>query len=226
MHRFVWNLRDPAPKTIQGEYSIAAVWGQGTPITPEGAFVTPGRYTAALTVDGRTVSAPLDVVEDPRVAASPADLQAEFDLSRRLSAGLARNRQGSGEVQSVQTQLAALTAAKDLPASLGAQARAVTDALAAPPAPGELSFQAINGLLGRIEGDLESADAAPTSVQTQVATETLAKLDAAWSRWSAVKTGPLATLNAALGKARRKPIQPPSPDQLEISAPDPGQDLP
>jgi hypothetical protein len=80
--------------------------------------------------------------------------------------------------------------------------------------------------LGRIEGDLEGADAAPTKVQTEVATETLADLDAAWSRWAVVKMGPLAALNTALSRAHRKPIVPPPADKLDISAPDPGQDLP
>jgi hypothetical protein len=226
MHRFLWNLHYTPPKVVRGEYSSAAVWGQGTPTTPQGAFATPGRYTVALTVDGRTVTAPLDVTEDPRVTASAADLKAELDLSLKLSAALERDRQGYGEMQSVQTGLAALIAAKDLRAGLRVQAQAVVDVLSAKAPPGELTFDSSGGLLGRIEGDLEGADATPTTVQTEVAIETLAKLDKAWLRWTAVKTGPLAALNTALGKAGRKPIWPPSPDRLDVTAPDPGQDLP
>jgi photosystem II stability/assembly factor-like uncharacterized protein len=226
MHRFVWNLRYPRPRAIGGDYSIAAVWGRDTPVIPEGAFVTPGVYTVALSVDGKTFTTPLEVKADPRIKATAADLQAELDLSRTLSAGLARDRRGYGEIQSIQAQLAALDAAKDLPAGLKDQARLVSDALAKPPAAGELSFEAVDGILGRIEGDLESADQAPTRVQTQVATETLAKLDAAWTRWTSLESGPLAALNLALVKAGRKPIAAPSPDRLEVTPPDAGQDLP
>jgi photosystem II stability/assembly factor-like uncharacterized protein len=225
-HRFPWNLRYPPPRVIEGEYSMAAVWGQGVPTKPEGAFVTPGHYTIGLTVDGQTFTAPLEVKTDPRVMASQADLRAELDLSRTVSAGLDRGRQGYGEIQSVQAQLAALTAAQDLPVVLKDQARSASDTLAAPIAAGKLSFVAIDGILGRIESDLEAADAAPTAVQTEVATETLARLDAAWTRWTALKTGPLATLNLSLGKTGRKPIAPPAADRLKVTAPDPGQDLP
>jgi photosystem II stability/assembly factor-like uncharacterized protein len=225
-HRFVWNLRYPPPRAIEGEYSMAVVWGRGAAIKPEGAFVTPGRYTVDLVVDGQTFAAPLDVKADPRIKASPADLQAELDLSRTLSAGLERDRQGYAEVQTVQARLAALSADKDLPADAKDQAHVVSDALAAPLATGELTFPSIDGILGRFENDLESADAAPTAVQIEVATGTLARLDAAWSRWSAVKTGPLAALNATLIRAGRKPIMIPPPDRLEVTAPDPGQDLP
>jgi len=226
MHRFLWNLHYTPPKVIRGDYGSGVVWGLGAPVIPQGPFATPGRYTIALKVDGKTFTAPLDVVEDPRITATAADLQAELDLSQKVSAGLERDRQGYGEIQAVQAQLAALTAAKDLPASLRVQAQAVQNALAAKAPADALTFEAIDGRLGRIEGDLEGADVAPTAVQTQVATETLAQLEAAWSRWTAVKTGPLAALNTALSKAHRKSITPPPADKLDISAPDPGQDLP
>ena len=43
-------------------------------------WVAPGDYTVALTVDGKTFTQPLTVAMDPRVKASAADLQEQFDL--------------------------------------------------------------------------------------------------------------------------------------------------
>jgi photosystem II stability/assembly factor-like uncharacterized protein len=227
MHRFVWSLHYPRPRAIGYEYSIAAVWGQDTPTLPEGPFVTPGTYQVTLRVEGQSFAAPLTVKEDPRIPTSAADLKASLDLSLKLGAGLARDRLGYGEAQAVHAGLAALLAAKDLAAGpLRDQAQALQAELDKPTPKGELGFEAIAGQLGRLEGDLESADVAPTAVQNQVAAETLTGLESAWGRWTAFKTGPLAALNAGLVKAGRKPIVPPPADRLEVEAPDPGQDLP
>ena len=68
-HRWVWDLRYAAPPVSSREYPISAVPGR-TPPEPEGPLVLPGTYTAALTVDGRTLTRPLTVAMDPRVKAS------------------------------------------------------------------------------------------------------------------------------------------------------------
>ena len=43
-HRFAWNLRWPRPKAVEYNCSIAAVWGEDTPLAPEGALALPGDY--------------------------------------------------------------------------------------------------------------------------------------------------------------------------------------
>ena len=73
-HRFIWNLRYMPPPTLESEYSIAAVPGKPTPILPEGAFVLPGSYTVKLTAGSKTVTRQLEVVLDPRVGVTNADL--------------------------------------------------------------------------------------------------------------------------------------------------------
>ena len=75
-HRFVWNLRYARPEAIGYDYSIAAVWGENTPVNPGGAFVLPGDYTVVLTAGGESHTAPLHVAEDPRVSASMPRLSA------------------------------------------------------------------------------------------------------------------------------------------------------
>jgi photosystem II stability/assembly factor-like uncharacterized protein len=93
MHRFVWDLRYPAPPVASHEYPINANPGR-TPKEPEGPLVLPGAYTATLTVDGTTVTRELTVTMDPRVKASASDLAAQGAAARRLAADLARLDEG------------------------------------------------------------------------------------------------------------------------------------
>ena len=194
-----------------------------------------------MRVDGRTSAATLAVRADPRVNVPAADLQASLALSQRIDAGLGRARQGYGETKAVQTRLDALfpaaaaagsapaaerTTPDDRAALLPDQVRALASGLRRPPAPGEPAFDAIDGRLASVEADLEASDAAPTAAQSQVVDDALGDLDTAWRRWDAFKSGPLAELNASLSRQGRKPVIVPPADQLDVEAPDPGQDLP
>ncbi|MBV8197510.1 MAG: hypothetical protein JO263_05215 [Candidatus Eremiobacteraeota bacterium] len=90
MHRFVWDLREAPPRALQHDLPISAV-PHGTPRTPEGPLVVPGRYTVALDADGRRLERPLTVVMDPRVTISPAALVEQYRLAMRLVAIMDRS---------------------------------------------------------------------------------------------------------------------------------------
>ena len=83
LQRFVWDLKYAPPRAASYSYPIAAVPGR-TPRMPQGPWVMPGTYTVRLTALGRTIERPLTVRMDPRVKASAADLQMQFDLSMQL----------------------------------------------------------------------------------------------------------------------------------------------
>ena len=68
MHRWVWDLHYPSPASSRHEYPISAV-PYDTPRSPLGPLAVPGEYTAKLTVNGHTFTAPLTVKIDPRVNA-------------------------------------------------------------------------------------------------------------------------------------------------------------
>ncbi|HEV2387888.1 MAG TPA: hypothetical protein VGS20_11600 [Candidatus Acidoferrales bacterium] len=74
MNRFVWNLREEGPRTVPGLVILELE-------RDEGPFVMPGTYQAKLTVAGRDSTAALEVKIDPRVHASAADLQKQFDFA-------------------------------------------------------------------------------------------------------------------------------------------------
>jgi hypothetical protein len=111
-NRFAWNLRLPRPKAPDYDYSIAAVPGVDTPVLPQGVMAAPGRYEVRLTVDGRTLSQPLELLMDPRVDTTPADVEAQHAFYREIADALERGTAAlaAGENADLEAALGALTA--------------------------------------------------------------------------------------------------------------------
>jgi photosystem II stability/assembly factor-like uncharacterized protein len=84
MHRFVWDLREPPPRSLHQDLPISAV-PHDTPRVPQGALVVPGRYTVRLDVDGKVTQNSLTVAMDPRVSITPQALQAQYALAHRIT---------------------------------------------------------------------------------------------------------------------------------------------
>ena len=101
LNRVSWDLRHDPPRLVQMRTTPAEnphIWeeprfrGQDTrPVThwgleqaQVGPIVTPGKYTVKLTVDGQTLTQPLEIVRDPKVATSNADLDLSVRLQLRL----------------------------------------------------------------------------------------------------------------------------------------------
>ena len=89
-HRFVWDLHETAPRSVDAEYPIAAIV-HATPLAPQGVLVLPGRYTVRLTAGGRTFSQPLGVRMDPRVETSRAALRQQYAVGQITVAGMNRS---------------------------------------------------------------------------------------------------------------------------------------
>jgi len=73
MHRFVWDVRHAAPKSLSQGYPISAIL-HDTPLEPQGPWALPGRYTVKLIVGGKTLTQSLVLKMDPRVKSTPAEL--------------------------------------------------------------------------------------------------------------------------------------------------------
>lgn len=84
LHRFVWDLRYPAPDAFQHDYPISAIY-HDTPREPQGVLAVPGAYTVKLTVGGRTLTQPLTLKMDPRASISPIGLQQQFRLGTKIA---------------------------------------------------------------------------------------------------------------------------------------------
>src|SRR5262249_24814571 len=101
LNRIAWDLRHDPPHLIAMRTTPPEnphIWeeprfrGQETrPVThwglepaQVGPVVVPGRYTVKLTVDGQSSTQPIEIVRDPRVATSIADLDLSVKLQLRL----------------------------------------------------------------------------------------------------------------------------------------------
>ncbi len=163
LNQFVWDLRyAPVP-------GLASRPGE----TISGPWAPSGRYTVRMHVNGRVIDRPLDVVRDPRISATNADLQAQFALAWKAELWRARGLAAYHRAQSAITQLKSKAGAGCSSAEVAASiVRLQNIAGQAPPTNPdnsmgypELNLQslhALDGQLATLEGQIESADTAPT----------------------------------------------------------------
>lgn len=209
MHRVVWNLRWQRPKVVAGSYSIAAIFGEDTPITPQGAFAVPGDYQLLLKVDGREQHVTLRVAPDPRVRVSAADFAASLSFSQQITAELAKSYRGLAEINAVHEQLSRLSKAMATDASHADLASAVADLKSRTDPDAKVfgqPFIKADAALASLETDIERSDRAPTAAQLQVMADTASSLDVTWDSWATLRDGDLGALNARLKQAGRQPI--------------------
>jgi len=230
-HRFVWDLRTPQPKAVQYNYSIAAVWGRDTPLTPEGALALPGDYAVVLVVDGREFHQPLDIKIDPRVHVARAELEQASAFYSDIESELARVWQAYGEVDAVNEQLDALTkkggaaAQSPLKESIAAVAEKIKP-LREGKGAASSNLGAIDDALATLATDIEGADRAPTEPQRRVFADYRERADRASAQWKTARDNELAALDRQLKEAALNEIHVPTADEIHIGEPSEGTDLP
>ncbi len=205
MHRVVWNLRYPLPDLIPG-----TAYNERD---PRGVLAVPGRYTVRLTVGDRVLSAPLDVVKDPRSSATTEDMTAEFDLATRLMGMLGELHTVVRQIQQVRTQLDGLKAriagrpdAARALNQLDETSDGVLHRLYEPEAQSNSDLlnypMRLNVRIAYLEDEVDYGDGAPTEQFRQMTSEYRSALDAEEARWKEIVTTDLPALNrqlAALG---------------------------
>jgi photosystem II stability/assembly factor-like uncharacterized protein len=95
MHRFVWDLRYPAPGAVQRDFPISAIAGD-TPLEPLGVLALPGAYVVKLSAGGRTFTQPLSVKMDPRASITPLGLTRQFTLAKSIASMMDRTHAAIG----------------------------------------------------------------------------------------------------------------------------------
>jgi photosystem II stability/assembly factor-like uncharacterized protein len=206
MHRFVWDLRYPAPKEIpKSPWVIGAT----------GLWAPPGRYTVRLTAAGQVLTQPLVVKKDPRIPASDGDLVLQFEMAKQIEAERVTISVAARQAGALRKRLSALRSAKPSETVSAAleRFRESLDRFAGPSVtevPQELfdasssapsSLRRLAGSLRQLQAAVESADAAPTPdavagyrQQSETAREGLAD-------WQEFLRTELPSLNRLLGKA-------------------------
>ncbi|HTX42271.1 MAG TPA: hypothetical protein VMD25_10620 [Acidobacteriaceae bacterium] len=186
LNRVNWNLQYDDPPALRHdlENQMNMVAGATNP-GPHGPQVIPGVFTLKLTIDGQVYTRQVTVVNDPRVGQSPqmmAALRSQNQLTQLSLEGMKQSYEGHGEVDAVQSQLAALMHG-DLPADVATQAKALDASLTkiggvvpppgegfsrpVPPKPGEMkSFFDLNNEYNTMVSMMQvGLDMAPTPTQ-------------------------------------------------------------
>jgi hypothetical protein len=219
MHRFVWNVRWPAPKSLGHAFPISAIV-YDTPLEPRGAWALPGRYTVKLVVDGVPYTQPLVLKMDPRVKSSTADLRKQFAMQRGAMRGMNDSFEALAELKSAREQVKAAMAkvssaeAKQKLSEFDKKATALEGAavpgFSGVPLAGKQpeNLSTLNQRFGRMLAIADAADAAPTTQMETLAIELeVARLELG-GRWIELKKAGVADLNRLLEKEKAGRIDP------------------
>jgi hypothetical protein len=219
MHRFVWNLRWPAPKSLGHGFPISAIV-HDTPLEPRGAWALPGRYSVKLVVDGVSYTQPLVLKMDPRVKTPAADLAKQFAMQQGATVGMNDSFEALAELQSAREQVkAAMTKVSSAEARQKLldfdKKAAAFEGVAVPgfsgvPLAGKQpeNFSTLNQRFGRMLAIADAADAAPTTQAEAVARELDAALRENALRWAELKKTDVPALNQLLEKEKAGRIDP------------------
>ncbi|MDQ2973880.1 MAG: hypothetical protein M3R69_00555 [Acidobacteriota bacterium] len=215
LNRFVWDLRYERPQALSYGYSIAVAYGEDAIMVPEGPLVPPGTYQVKLTVDGRSVTAPLEVKMDPRLTVAQLALSQQLTLEMKIIEGMKESYTAVQQIKDLRSQLKALQTTLNGDAS----GQAILDAINSldkkaaeliaveqqwPPV-GVISVASLNGALGSLLLLVEGADSAPTSQAVSAFGVYKELLDTQLAKWAALKAKDLPPLNVLL-QQRQMPI--------------------
>ena len=218
MNRFAWDMRVQAARDFPG----LVLWAGRV----AGPIVVPGRYQARVTADGRTQTVPLEIAPDPRTDATGADLQAQFDLAKRINGRVHAANEAVLRLRHMKRQIE--DRAKGVQA-LKTQADALTTQLTA--IEGEiyqyrnrssqdpLNFPIrLNNKLAALQNVVEAGDGAPTMQSVAVFEELSGRLDAQLARVEAIVARDIAGFNRQLARRRLAPIATTVPTEEEMAA--------
>jgi len=214
MHRWVWDLRYPKPKSFERDYPISAI-PHDTPAGPLGPFVVPGEYTVRLTVDGVSTTKKLKVRMDPRVLATMADLQAMLAAEQRAAADLNANYDALQQIRALRKQLKAIKdsgpeavrgTAVQLEDQLGKLESGTAGKTPAPGVSAARGVATVHSWLNQVYGTLDSADAAPTVQALAMLSEVEKVMAQQLNEIKQIQAGPLVHLNQKLRQVGTKEI--------------------
>jgi photosystem II stability/assembly factor-like uncharacterized protein len=208
LNLFAWDLRYEEPVKIP-----KAVYDEGAPAGP---LALPGKYQVRLTAGGKSSMQPIEVLLDPRVKTSAADLQKQFDLMLRLRDRQDKMNKTILAIRDLRSQLLALEKRLGADATkseankklieLGEALRKKISAIEndlinvdSKASEDELNYPTrLNSKLGYLSGAVDSADAAPTEAETVLFAELDQQLETKLAEWREVTTKDVPALNASL----------------------------
>ncbi len=193
-NRFVWDLRREDPEKIPGAFY--------SDDGPRGPLVTPGNYQVRLTAGGKSQTAPLEVIQDPRLTGKISDqeISALADLSLRTWTDIDALHKAVNQIRATRAKLQTITkwsagnpaakpvldAANELNAKMTPiEARLVQVKMAA--SEDNLRYpNMLNEQYDTFSATLDTEDFGPTESQRQVYSYLHGELNAELAKWRAV----------------------------------------
>jgi len=231
MHRFIWDLHyQPLPDAGgaagggRGGLPIQAIPHNSAPATGT-PFVSPGTYRVKLTVNGKTLTRPITVRQDPRVRTATVTMQQVYSLTNALYFGAADAHAAASTAGSWADQASKLRGAADgdVGAALDGFARKIAALAGTPPAaagggrggrgggggatapaPAVAEPETLWGIRNQLSGlmnSMQAADVAPTANTLAAVTAARAAAARVMAKWNALRTVELPALNARLKAA-------------------------
>lgn len=208
LNRFVWDLKRPGPAILDPALiPVKQKPLSKEPDAPAGALVVPGTYTVEMTAGGKTSSAKLEVVKDPRVATTPEAFAAQAALLAEIGDSLGTLNQTVNRIRRMKKQVAAL---RDRAPEMAARCDAAEAAL------GQIETTLVDvkrvsardtlrnpaGLsdtLSSLTALVSISDNAPTKQAGEVTADIKGKIKAQYDALAALEAGEIAGLNQSAG---------------------------
>ena len=205
MNRCIWNLRYDDPAQIPGAFYAGEA--------PRGPIAMPGHYTVKLTVAGKSETAPLELMLDPRDHGNAPGLQQKFALSMEVYHDQDTLHRAVNDIRAAKTELAAQHLKPGANAGLVGEADALTRQASA--VEGQLMQVNIKGSEANLNfpgmlneqiysfaGLLEDADTAPNQQETQTYAGLHARLQGQLAVWAKLKQTEIGPFLAGLKNGR------------------------
>jgi len=205
LNRFVWDMRYPSA------HELAESKVNGGQLA--GPVVVPGQYQVRLTVGDDSLTQPLEIVRDPRVSGSQADLQAQFDLLLKLRDALSETHDAVAKLRELRQQLEGWTKRSDNDEVKNA-AQAIIEMLNAlelelvqPKAGSPLQPPAgLDEKIAALTGMIANADTRPTAQSSEVYDKLAGLVDAAIEKLDPIIGYDIARFNELLTKHGAQPV--------------------
>ncbi|CAN5549932.1 hypothetical protein BH09CHL1_BH09CHL1_16680 [soil metagenome] len=198
INTFIWNMRYPG---VEGPKAPdLGVWDR-----PDSALATPGRYQVTLSANGTEQTQSFELLLDPRVQTSAADLTAQRDYLLDVTAALGRTNALIDTIDTLRAQLGPWKTRLAEPnnvAAIETELNALRGLLIDVNIRGSQLWP--SGLHEKFNALLDSADGAdyaPPKQAVDVFAELSAQLDGLSNRLDSLSTGAIAELNSAIEEA-------------------------
>jgi photosystem II stability/assembly factor-like uncharacterized protein len=203
MHRFLWDLHHAPVPGVAPQYPIAAIYMNTAPAATA-PWALPGKYTAILTVGGKSYSQPFVVAMDPRVKTSPADLAEQFKLSRQIYEQwivLAKIGESARQVREHFVALRSQVPEGELKNQFDSVAEKLQTFGGTAAPVGARTLGLVTGRLRSLFAQIEGVDLAPTAQVISATAEVLKDARELEESWKTIASGDLPALNAKLKAA-------------------------